>query len=324
MDGIRAVLEYARAALRFDGLWWRRFAYLGSAYGPEWWKRGSPPVIAAIIFALVARNRRGAVANLRQVLGDVDAGTAHAAALRQFVQFAHCMCETLESFSPRPQPLRIDLPSRDLIAEALQEGRGAVLVTGHLGNWDIAAKTLVEYDRPLNLVMVREPNRTTRDYARAARERAGVRVIYSDTSALASLSMIRALRENQLVALQLDRMRDDQERRPIDFFGRPALFPVGPFALARLAGAPVISVFAPRLGTRHYAIRFGSGRIIVPREARDGVALQRAMRAAVADLESIIREFPTQWFQFAPFWPTDAPAASTEPAPEPARREVRR
>ena len=35
-------------ALRFDGLWWRKFAYLGSVYGPEWWKRYSPPWIAAI------------------------------------------------------------------------------------------------------------------------------------------------------------------------------------------------------------------------------------------------------------------------------------
>ncbi|MCC6847552.1 MAG: hypothetical protein IT294_03555, partial [Deltaproteobacteria bacterium] len=40
-------------ALRFDGLWWRKFAYLGSVYGPEWWKRYSPPWIAAIIFLCV-------------------------------------------------------------------------------------------------------------------------------------------------------------------------------------------------------------------------------------------------------------------------------
>jgi hypothetical protein len=54
------VIARAAAALRFDGLWWRRFARLGSVYGPEWWKRASPPVIAAILFALVGRNRRGA------------------------------------------------------------------------------------------------------------------------------------------------------------------------------------------------------------------------------------------------------------------------
>src|ERR1051325_8598010 len=48
-----------RAALRFDGAAWRRFAELGCVYGPEWWKRGSPPLIAAIIYG-IARNKRDA------------------------------------------------------------------------------------------------------------------------------------------------------------------------------------------------------------------------------------------------------------------------
>src|SRR2546427_2275078 len=47
-----------RAAVRFDSGAWRRFAELGCVYGPEWWKRGSPPGIAAVIFA-IARGRRG-------------------------------------------------------------------------------------------------------------------------------------------------------------------------------------------------------------------------------------------------------------------------
>jgi len=41
-----------RAAARFDSGWWRRFAELGCVYSPEWWRRGSPPVIAAIIFTM--------------------------------------------------------------------------------------------------------------------------------------------------------------------------------------------------------------------------------------------------------------------------------
>ena len=56
-------------ALRFDGLWWRKFAYLGSVYSPEWWKRYSPPWIAAIIYLCVGRNRRGALANIRRIIG---------------------------------------------------------------------------------------------------------------------------------------------------------------------------------------------------------------------------------------------------------------
>ena len=297
-----------RAALRFDGIWWRKLAWLGCVYGPEWWKQGSPPVIAALIYAGIGRNRRGAITNLQRVLGDTDPHRAQRLALRMYAEFARCMTETLEHFGPRPHPVRIDPPGRDLVGEALREGRGLVLVTGHFGNWDIAARTLQAYGRPFNLVMAREANATTSDYTHAIRARAGVRVIYSDSSVFSSLNMIRALRDNEVVAIQLDRTLGVDNTRLVPFFGAPAPFPSGPFVLARLAGAPLLPVFFPRLGTRHYAIRLGT-RLTLPREARDAQSLERAMRSVAAEFEDVIREFPWQWFQFAPFWPADAEAA---------------
>src|SRR5207302_393306 len=60
-----------RATLRFDGAAWRRFAELGCVYGPEWWKRGSPPVIAAIIFAIARAQRAAVLANQRQIHGPI-------------------------------------------------------------------------------------------------------------------------------------------------------------------------------------------------------------------------------------------------------------
>jgi KDO2-lipid IV(A) lauroyltransferase len=304
-----------RAALRFDGIWWRKLAWLGCVYGPEWWKQGSPPVIAALIYAGVGRNRRGAIANLQRVLGDPDPHRAQRLALRMYAEFARCMTETLEHFGPRPQPVRIDPPTRDVVGDALREGRGLVLVTGHFGNWDIAARTLETYDRPFNLVMAHESNATTSAYAREIRERAGMKVIWSDSSVFSSLNMIRALRDNEIVAIQLDRTLGVGTTRLVDFFGAPAPFPSGPFVLARLAGAPLLPVFFPRLGTRHYGIRLGT-RITVPREARDAQSLARAMRAVAAEFEDVIREFPHQWFQFAPFWPEEPPITPQRGAAE--------
>ena len=232
--------------LRFDGLLWRQFAYLGSVYGPEWWKRYSPPPIAAIIFLLVRRNRQGAIANLARILGTTDRTAAAIATLRMYAAFAHCMTETMEYYGPYPQPIQLDAPERDDLAAALQEGRGVVIVTGHFGNWDIAAKTLRQYGRPINVVMAREVNVTTNEYVRAARERVGVQVIYSDTSVFSSLNMIRALRRNEIVAIQLDRPLGAGGMHLVPFFGAAAAFPSGPFVLARVSGAPLIPVFIPR------------------------------------------------------------------------------
>ena len=302
-----------RQSLRFDGLWWRKFAYLGCVYGPEWWKRHSPAPIAAIIFLLVGRNRRGAMENLAQVLGDRDPRRLTRATMDMYAQFAHCMTETMECYGPRPLPIRVDISEEDDLELALRAGRGAIVVTGHFGNWDVAAKLINGYGRPINLVMAREANATTHEFVRAARERAGVRVIYSDTSVFSSINIIRALRQNEIVAIQMDRPLGAGGTRAIEFFGAPAAFSTGPFVLARLSGAPVIPVFVPRLGVRHYQVRV-CGRFPV---ARDDRAMQHVMDQVIRVFEATVREFPTQWFQFTPFWgPAAAPAAhlsETEP-----------
>lgn len=313
-------------ALRFDGLWWRKFAYLGSVYGPEWWKRYSPPWIAAIIFLCVGRNRRGALANVRRVLGRRGWFRDHLAALDVFISFAHCVNETLEYFSARAKPVRVDEPSDDPIKAAIGRGRGAVLVTCHFGNWDVGARTLARFGCPFNLVMAREANETTADYVRQAREDAGVRVLLSDQSVYGSFNMLRALKRNEIVAMQLDRPLGGDGARLIDFFGARAWFQAGPLRLARLTGAPIFPVFALRVGVRHYRIVLGTERTVGRHASVED--MDRILGSIVAEFEQLVRQHPEQWFQFAPYWPEDAasdaalPAAADKQAAEPTRARV--
>ena len=93
-----------RAALRYDGAWWRRFAELGCVYGPEWWKRGSPPVFAAMIFAIARAQRQAVRRNQRQVRGGGTWLREHLAAYRVFAQFARSLTEGMEQWGPHPKP----------------------------------------------------------------------------------------------------------------------------------------------------------------------------------------------------------------------------
>jgi len=289
------------AAARFDGLWWRKFARLGCVYGPEWWKRGSPPFFALAIFLLVGRNRRGAIENQRRALGDVSHWRAVLAAFRVFTTFARCLTETMEFYGPRPRPFRIDEPRRNHVAEALERGRGLILATAHVGNWDISGRALHGTGRPVHLVMAREQNETTQEYARRSREQAGVRVIFSDSSVFSAFNMIRTLRQNEILAIQIDRGNGDASppAKGVEFFGAEALFQEGPFHLARLSGAPVVPVVTLRRGLRHYEVVLGEPLWVsrdVPGDA------ERALRDAAAFFAATIRQHPEQWFQFAPFW----------------------
>jgi len=313
-----ALLSRMALSLGVDGVLWRRLATLGSVHAPEWFKRSAPPVVAAALFALVPDRRRGAIRNLQQVL-HADRATASWAALRLFSEFAFCTSESMEQYSPRPGPLRVDRPEPDPVQQALADGRGVVVLTGHIGSWDIAAKALRDLGRPVNVVMAHEINATSQDFVRSAREHAGMRLVLSDTSVFSSLGLVSALRRNEIVAIQLDRAFGAGGVRMLPFLGAPAPFSSGPFVLARLARAPVVPVFVPRLGPRHYHIQAGQ-RIDVPREARDPAVLDRVMSEAVRQLEDVVRSHPTQWFQFAPFWPDPgAAAAATGAAAETGR-----
>ena len=310
------------AKLRYDGVWWRKLAAWGSTYGPEWWKRSSPTAIGAICFALIHGNRRSAIANQKRVLGD-ESGFPTLAALRMFVQFSYCFSETLERFGPRPCPVRIELPEVDPIQQALDAGSGVVLVTGHIGNWDIAALELLRYGRPTHVVMAHEQNESTNPYVERMREDLGLDVIYSDQSVLSSLELLHALRRNEIVALQIDRLAASDSAREAEMFGATVRLPGGPFDLARLSGAPIVPVFSPRIGTRHYRIHLGEARRLSRTAAPQRV--EDCVRSVVAEMESMIRRYSDQWFQFEPFWVADQSAAceaGTEFQPKRARREA--
>jgi KDO2-lipid IV(A) lauroyltransferase len=306
--------------LRFDGLWWRKFAALGSSYAPEWWKRTSPAVIGAICFAMIGANRRGAIGNMRRVLADSSVDP-RLSALRMFVEFAYCFSETLERFGPRPRPVRIDLPGVDTIRTALDAGRGVVVVTGHFGNWDIAALELLRYGRPTHVVMAHEPNQSTNPYVEGMREDVGLNVVYSDHSVLSSLELLHALRRNEIVALQIDRLAASDSAREVRMFGANVYLPSGPFELARLSGAPLVAVFSPRVGTRHYQIHLGKSRSL-PRDA-SAQQVEACVDGVVAEMEDTIRSRPSQWFQFEPFWLADAAPALESTAESAPRAGVR-
>jgi len=101
-----------RAALRMDGSAWRRFAELGCVYGPEWWKRGAPPAIAAILFG-IARSRREAVLhNQRQVRGPRGWLRERWDAYRVFAELARSMTEGMEQWGPYPRPVDLTIDGR--------------------------------------------------------------------------------------------------------------------------------------------------------------------------------------------------------------------
>lgn len=297
-------------SFRWDGLFWRRLAYQASIYGPNWLKVMLPPAVGLILFGLIGQNRRAMAANQRRVLGTSSWWKGQRAALRTFVEFARVFQETLELESRETKThevageldVEVQHPPglEEQLDALLSKNRGLVVLTSHFGCWQIGARTMQRFDRPVNLVMTTEANASVEQFAVDAKERNGLKVIHSNSSMFSSVEMVRALKRGEVVAIQLDRAAIGQVTESLDFFGGPANFQIGPFMLARLAQVPIWPVYVARVSRHAFRLLAEPIRHIDRRAPREQVV--QVMQEVVSGFERHVRAHPDQWFQFQRVW----------------------
>jgi lauroyl/myristoyl acyltransferase len=274
-------------------------------------------VTAAIIYAIASDRRAPVLRNQRQVRGRRSWFREHWDAYQVYAEFAHSMVEALEQWGTRPRPIDLTVRDPEIFDDALAEGRGLIAVAGHFGSWAIGARGLGRFGRPVNMVTAHDPNPSVHASLHALRTRHGVNVIYSDRSPFGGLPILQALRRDEIVGMHIEPWGPLRGSHEVEFCGRRARFQLGPFAVARVARAPVVPVFALRTGVRRYELRV-TGRVD-PRTPAESVA---ALTATVRAYERLVRERPAQWLMFDDVWDVGAEgeAAETEAAPVRAAR----
>ncbi len=199
------------------------------------------------------------------------------------------------------------------LVEAARQGRGAILLTAHVGNFELGGLFLRDFGATTTVAYVPDPSSVIERHRAEARRRLGVEGIPVTSSPFAFVPLLRALHEGRFVAMQGDRDVSGTGR-VLPFFGRTASFPVGPFRLAAIAGVPIFPVFVLMESQGSYRtvveppLRVG----LAPgsRTEPDETALEEAMERWVSILSRVIGENPTQWYLFTRFWEDDAPAQS--------------
>jgi lauroyl/myristoyl acyltransferase len=171
---------------------------------------------------------------------------------------------------------------------------GIVSVTAHVGNWELAGRLLANrLARRIHVVVSPEEAPQLGRWVR--RDGDGMRFVPRGHPSV-GVELLAALRRGEVVALQADRALGSGGDARIPFFGRPAPFPLGPFHLARAAGVPVVPAFC--LLDRRYRYNV----IIHTPITVDRGEEEAAARAWVTLLERVVREHPTQWFNFFDAW----------------------
>jgi KDO2-lipid IV(A) lauroyltransferase len=272
-------------------------ALAGARHGPEWFVRLTPPVIGGLFALALPEERRRVLGALRRVHGPRAAHIEARDVLKTFCDYAACLAEGLGAERVEASRARVEVTGKQHLTQLLAEGKGAVLVTAHVGPWDAAAR-LLHTDLRARVVLVMEPERDAE--ARAlhdeVRRRAGVEVLPIGATPLDALPLLRHLKTGGLAAFQLDRSAPSSRVLTTRLFGRPFAVPEGPFRIAALARIPVLPLFAARTGYFSYTIEVGEPLSVAQPAGQP--ELELVAERAVRRLERFIASYPTQWFHF--------------------------
>ena len=181
--------------------------------------------------------------------------------------------------------------TRGNLDTALQQGKGAIIMTAHVGALDLAGIYLAALGYPISVVVEGiEP--ALYDVWRRYRASTGMRVLSRRRGAVAAY---RALRRGEVVAVVADRVIDGP-RLEVDFCGDRRVVPVGPAAFALRTGAPVVLLQITRRDD-------GSGYDLVTEPAMTpSGTTEEVIQSIALELARIVRRFPEQWFVFDAGW----------------------
>src|SRR3989338_5010591 len=190
---------------------------------------------------------------------------------------------------------RVDLDALDRLDSALAKGRGAVIVSGHVGNWEMGAMTMAILGYPVSVIALTHRNPGIEAVFLNRRARAGIR-----TLALGQFMRpaYQLLARNEAVAMNADRLFGGGGIR-VRFMGTDVLFPSGFARIAAASGAALLPTFFMVTGGRY---------VLDIRPPIDTGDLRSAVQAFAVEVESTIRRYPDQWYVFQRFteeaiWP---------------------
>lgn len=285
------------------GVFWFRLHQLGIAILPAWALGGLVDLFSTFFWIALRKIRAAVASNLEAVLGPCGWWERQRRIHRTFHTFAWCLSERYERLST-DRVFTIEAEGVEEWRELVGGPGGFILVTAHLGAWEVGSMLPASRDgRRVHVVREPETDPRAQRFIEGLIRRGGGELYtthFADDPQL-GVGLLDALRRGEIVALQGDRPRSGGRTVEASLFGRPFALPVGPAALARAAGVPIVPVFVLREGRLRYRCLLRPALHVAQSGDRQR-DLQEALAGFAADLEAVIRREPHQWFCFRRLW----------------------
>src|SRR3989344_2975657 len=261
-------------------------------------------ILSDIQYVFSFRDRRAVHNNLMRILPARPPEAELSAMTRQvFRNFGKYLVEFLrmdgmvnKEFIAR----RVKIENIERIDRALEKGKGAIIMTAHIGNWELGAVLLNMLGYPLMAVALPHKERPVNDLFNQQREVHGITVVATHN---AIRKCMEHLKSNKIIAIVGDRDFTVKGGELVDFLGDRALIPKGTAIFSKKTGAPILPTFLIREPDDTF--RLSILEPMFPPEDEEGVpeekAIRRIMHRYLGVIEEQIRRYPTQWMLFREF-----------------------
>lgn len=227
--------------------------------------------------------------------------------LRHFLAFADTILDKMLAMSGAIQQGALRVVGEEGLLKLIAQGRGAVIVTGHIGCMELC-RVSAERHRGVRLnvlVHTQHAERFNRLLQRLHPD-SEVRLIQvTEVNPATAILLAEKVEQGEFVAIAGDRVPVRQSMTvPADFLGEQAQWPVGPYVLAALLKCPLYAMACVREADEPgYVLRMHclAEQVVLPRQARKEAMAAQAQQFA-AWLEVLLARAPMAWFNFFPFW----------------------
>jgi lauroyl/myristoyl acyltransferase len=256
-------------------------------------------------FFFAAPARRAIVAHLAIILPGSSRAMNHLRAFRTLSNFAWTITEAA-IYKINREKFSYEIIGAEWL-EQLGAAHGAIVLTAHMGNYDLGAALFAEkFHREIRVVRAPEPDRQTAQHLSASLEQAGegaVKVDYNTAGALLSFDLLKALRDGEIVSIQGDRADGDVAQVTARLFETEVRLPNGPFVLSLVAAVPIYPLFIARSGYRSYQVIVRKPIQLLRNSGTRDEEIEKGLTQWCAVLEETIAQRWDQWFAFTPIFP---------------------
>lgn len=288
-----------------------------------WFARGTKPFFLYFVWRFSEHLYGGTMANARRILGEDSTVAQREKLARQIIDnFYDFVCDVGLAMGLSRQQLldRIDQIEGVPLYESVRKsgptaGRGAIILTAHMGSFEVGAAALMQRERRMHVLFRRDKLNLFEQIRSSLRKKLGVNEVPVDEGWTVWIRLRDALARDEVVLIQGDRVMPGQKGQAVKFFEGHILLPTGPVRLAVLSGAPIIPVFSIR--THAGLTRLFVDQPIIIGDGPGGVSPDEGMQRVAAVLEKYVRRFPSQWLENRPAWIED----KDQPLPPPSGKK---